>query len=203
VFIDLCSKKIWIGVQSASGGWSRADLLSVSFNVSTFGEDSTGEIYVADVFGGAIYRLARVPYGGMYQASAFSITTGATLTVPVTLTNTGSLTWNPTTFHLAYHWYQGATLVTWPGVRSVPPAPVPPGGSVTLQAAVVAPATAGAYTLRWDMVQESVTWFSAQGVTPMAVPVSPSPPLHRLTALGIRHRPSTSRLARPAPSRSP
>ena len=172
VFGDYCSKKIWIGVQSASGSWSRADLLSIGFNVSTFGEDSAGEIYVADV-AGAVYRLARVPYGAMYQASAFSTTSGATPTVPVTVTNTGSLTWDANSpFRLAYHWYQGSTATTWEGTRTILPSAVPPGGSITLQAAVTAPTKAGAYTLKWDMIREGVTWFSGQNVTPLAIPVT-------------------------------
>ncbi len=172
VFGDYCAKKIWIGLQSASGSWSRADLIPTGFNISTFGEDSSGEIYVADLKG-AIYRLARVPYGATYQASTFSATAGASLIVPVTLTNTGSLTWGANgAFRLAYHWYQGSTLVTWEGVRTTLPSTVPPGGSITLQAAVNAPTSAGAYTLKWDMIQQAVTWFSAQGVTPMAIPVT-------------------------------
>ena len=164
VFGDFCSKKIWIGVQSSSGGWSRADLLTASFNISTFGEDSAGEVYVADV-NGAIYRLARVPYGAIYQASGFSTTTGTTLTVPVTLTNTGSLTWDGNSlYRLAYHWYQGSTLVTWEGVRTTLPSTVLPGGSLTVQAAVKAPAAPGTYTLKWDLLRQTVAWFSGQGV---------------------------------------
>jgi hypothetical protein len=105
------------------------------------------------------------PYGATYQVSAFAIAPGATLTVPVTVTNTGSLTWDANSaFRLSYHWYQGSTLVTWDGVRTILPTPVPPGGSLTLQASVQAPASAGTYTLRWDMVREFVTWFSGQGV---------------------------------------
>jgi glucose/arabinose dehydrogenase len=183
VFGDFCSKKIWIGVQSSSGGWSRADLLTASFNISTFGEDSAGEVYVADV-NGAIYRLARVPYGAIYQASGFSTTTGTTLTVPVTLTNTGSLTWDGNSlYRLAYHWYQGSTLVTWEGVRTTLPSTVPPGGSITIQAPVNAPAGVGAYTLKWDLLRQTVAWFSTQGVTPMAVPVTvtPAPPPYGAT----------------------
>jgi glucose/arabinose dehydrogenase len=195
VFGDFCSDKIWIGVQSPSGSWSRADLLATSFNISTFGEDSSGEIYVADV-NGAIYRLNRVSYEAAYRSSTFSTTAGATLTVPITLTNTGSLTWDANNlFHLGYHWYQGSTPVTWEGVRTRLPSTVPPGGSITLQAVVTAPATAGAYTLKWDMLQQT-TWFSQQGVTPKAVPVTVAR-AHHSTAPPIGRPASTSR---PAPT---
>ncbi len=66
VFGDYCSEKIWIGVQSPAGTWSRADLLSTSLSISTFGEDATGELYVADL-SGAVYRLVRAPYGATYR----------------------------------------------------------------------------------------------------------------------------------------
>jgi glucose/arabinose dehydrogenase len=175
-FGDFCSKRIWIGVQSPSGPFTRTNLLSTSLSISTFGEDAAGELYVADL-DGAVYRLVRVPYGAAYQASAFAVAPGATLTVPVTVTNTGSLTWDAgSAFRLAYHWYQGSTLVTWNGLRTILPSSVPSGGSLTLQASVQAPASAGAYTLRWDMVREFVTWFSGQGVAPAAIPINVTAP---------------------------
>ena len=313
VFGDFCSKKIWLGVQSPSGNWTRADLLATNLSISTFGEDATGEVYVA-ALEGAVYRLVRVPYGATYQASTFAIASGATLTVPVTVTNTGSLPWDansafrlayhwyqgstlvtwdglrtilpssvppaeaspsrppsrlrprpaptpssgtwsgssspgsparawlrrpspslsppaptrpygatyqastfaiasgatltvPVTvtntgsltwdansaFRLAYHWYQGSTLVTWDGLRTILPSSVPPGGSLTLQASVKAPASAGTYTLKWDMVRESVTWFSGQGVAPAAIPItvassSDSSLRRHLPGFHLRHR---------------
>ncbi len=113
------------------------------------------------------------PYGATYQASTFAIGAGTMITVPVTVTNTGSLTWDANSaFRLAYHWYKGSTLVTWAGLRTILPAAVGPGGSLTLQASVQAPPSAGTYTLQWDMVHELVTWFSSQGVTPAAVSIN-------------------------------
>ena len=126
VFGDYCSKKIWAGVQAGNGAWSRVELLSTNLSISTFGEDADGELYVA-ALEGAVYRLVRVPYGATYQASTFAIASGATLTVPVTVTNTGSLPWDANSaFRLAYHWYQGSTLVTWDGLRTILLLPFPP-----------------------------------------------------------------------------
>ena len=59
VFGDFCSKKIWVGVQAGNGTWSRAELLSTSLSISTFGEDANGELYVASV-GGTVHRFVRV-----------------------------------------------------------------------------------------------------------------------------------------------
>ena len=55
------------------------------------------------------------------------------------------------------------------------PSPVAPGGSITLQATVAAPAAAGAYTLQWDMIREGVTWFSQQGVVTGSVTINVTP----------------------------
>uniref|UniRef100_UPI003076659A FG-GAP-like repeat-containing protein n=1 Tax=Candidatus Methylomirabilis sp. TaxID=2032687 RepID=UPI003076659A len=58
-------------------------------------------------------------YGATYQAVGFSITAGASTTVPVTVTNTGSLTWGANSvFRLSYHWYQGNTLIDFNGQRT-------------------------------------------------------------------------------------
>ena len=90
----------------------------------------------------------------------------AQVTVPVTLTNAGSLTWDPALqFDLAYHLFTPAGAVyVWDGVRTLLPAPVAPGASVTVNATVTLPATPGTYALKFDLVQEGVSWFSGQGV---------------------------------------
>ena len=59
VFGDFCSKKIWLGMQAGNGTWSRVDLLSTNLSISTFGEDTLGELYVAHL-GGSIHRFVRV-----------------------------------------------------------------------------------------------------------------------------------------------
>jgi glucose/arabinose dehydrogenase len=58
VFGDYCSGAIETASRSAGGRISRKRLLATDLSISTFGEDFTGEIYVADYSGGAIYRLA-------------------------------------------------------------------------------------------------------------------------------------------------
>ena len=113
--------------------------------------------------------------GATYSAIApVTASSNATIFVPVTVTNTGAMTWNPGTVNLAYHLYtaSGAVFV-WDGQRTGIPAPLGPGQSVTLQARVLAPTPGGTYTLRFDLVQEGVTWFSGasvpQGTTTLTV----------------------------------
>jgi glucose/arabinose dehydrogenase len=55
---DYCSGRIWALAQDASSSWSSYLLLDTDLAISSFGEDEAGEIYVADLAGGAVYRLA-------------------------------------------------------------------------------------------------------------------------------------------------
>jgi len=107
------------------------------------------------------------PYGATYSpAPVPNLTISQATTVAVTVTNTGSLTWGANSlFRLAYHWAtSGGSIIVWDGLRTVLPQSVGPGQSLTLTASLQAPATAGTYTLKWDLVQDGVTWFSSPGV---------------------------------------
>lgn len=55
VFADFTSGRIW--TSSAADDWQITPLLETGFNISTFGEDAAGELYVADYSGGLIYRI--------------------------------------------------------------------------------------------------------------------------------------------------
>lgn len=52
---DYCSGRIW-GLQNA-GGWQTQQLAQPSINISTFGEDEAGNLYVASYSGGATYQI--------------------------------------------------------------------------------------------------------------------------------------------------
>jgi glucose/arabinose dehydrogenase len=56
IYGDYCSGRIFGATHTANGTVSR-QLLDVSFNISTFGEDLSGEIYVGDYSNGILYRL--------------------------------------------------------------------------------------------------------------------------------------------------
>ena len=93
------------------------------------------------------------------------VAVGQTFTVPVRVTNTGTLTWSQSgrcAPVLGYHWYQGQTRVAFDAEGTPLPAPVAPGQSVELVATVVAPDIPGRYTLMWDM-RALCEWFTKMG----------------------------------------
>jgi glucose/arabinose dehydrogenase len=55
LYADFCSGIVW-GATQAGSVWSSSQLQDTSFQVSTFGEDEGGELYLAD-YGGGIYKI--------------------------------------------------------------------------------------------------------------------------------------------------
>lgn len=60
IFGDYCSGTIFSATRRSDGSWSREILLRTSLNITSFGEQSDGEILILD-HGGSLYRLERVP----------------------------------------------------------------------------------------------------------------------------------------------
>lgn len=91
-------------------------------------------------------------------------------TLSVTVANTGASTWpaaGPTPVRLSYHWLdQAGGVVVWDGARAALAADLAPGRSAVVSLPVSSPPARGTYTLRLDLVQEGVAWFSGQGVAP-------------------------------------
>lgn len=138
---------------------------------------------------------------------------GHEVVVRVTLRNDGFDTWDSASeVYLSYHWLRGwsldsATPARREGARTTLPRAVGPGETITIEARLERPEQAGAYFLRWDMVQEGVRWFSERSVRPPpAHRVFVLPPLHTWLAVvpavfalwlwvGVRWRPATSMVA--------
>ena len=57
LFGDLTSGNIWAGSQDSSGNWSQTLVLKHNLTVSSFGQDTAGELYVLDYGNGAVLRL--------------------------------------------------------------------------------------------------------------------------------------------------
>ena len=57
LFGDFGAGKIWRLTQDSTGAWQRVLLLSGGPNLSSFGRDATGELYVVDYPGGAILKV--------------------------------------------------------------------------------------------------------------------------------------------------
>ncbi|GAC1698870.1 MAG: hypothetical protein NVS9B6_09680 [Candidatus Limnocylindrales bacterium] len=116
-------------------------------------------------------------YGASYQPQVAALAvSGAQTAVPITVSNSGNFTWpagGATPVNLSYHWSDSAgNTVVWDGLRTKLSADVAAGASQSLQATVQVPTVAGTYTLRWDLVQEGVSWFSGQGVRTYDQPVT-------------------------------
>lgn len=96
-YADFSVGRIW-SLTKSGGGWSTPDLeiSSTGFNISSFGEDEQGELYVVDYSGGTIRRLVDANAAGPnLSTSAKSASTpradpGEVLTYTLTLNNTGS-----------------------------------------------------------------------------------------------------------------
>jgi glucose/arabinose dehydrogenase len=57
-FADYCSGMLWGGGQDASGAWVMSDPIETDLSISSFGENDAGEVYLTDLSGGGVYRLA-------------------------------------------------------------------------------------------------------------------------------------------------
>lgn len=99
-----------------------------------------------------------------------------TNTFNVTVANTGAVSWpaaGPTPVHLSYHWIAlDGSVVVWDGARASLPADIAPGQSAVVPIPVAAPSQVGSYLLRIDLVQEGVSWFSAEGVPTRDFPIN-------------------------------
>ncbi len=118
-----------------------------------------------------------------------------TVRVNVTVRNTGSMTWPASgdhPVHLGYRWYdQNSQQVIQPPEddhRKALPRDLGPSEEVSLNIRLTAPGKPGVYMLKWDMVQENVTWFAdrgsptldvtvtvGQGASPTPAPPTPKP----------------------------
>jgi O-antigen ligase/polysaccharide polymerase Wzy-like membrane protein len=117
-------------------------------------------------------RLTTEGQGSWYRAAidapaALELETGRNTVVPVTVTNTGRLMWDPqgeSPILFSYHWLpaDGDRFVSFEGARTALPAPVEPGARVRVEARVRPPRQPGPYRLEWDLVQEHRLWFSTE-----------------------------------------
>lgn len=79
--------------------------------------------------------------------------------------NTGRNTWQAGKVKLSYHIYdQSGNQVVWDGERTDLPHDIAPGGYIEFNANLKIPSSPGVYTIKWDLVEEYVTWFSNQGI---------------------------------------
>jgi len=58
LFADYCSGLLWGGGPDANGDWVMSEPIETDLSISSFGEDAAGELYVTDLSGGTVYRIA-------------------------------------------------------------------------------------------------------------------------------------------------
>jgi hypothetical protein len=117
-------------------------------------------------------RLTSEGQGSWYRATIeaprdVELPAGAVALVPITVTNTGRLTWESDArppILLSYHWVLADRdrFVMFEGMRTPFTAPVPPDATVSLDVRVRPPQRPGLYRLEWDLVQEGRLWFSTE-----------------------------------------
>ncbi len=57
LFADFCSGHIYTLARGDDGEWAHSSLLSTNLLISSFGEDEAGEVYVADMRTGSVFRI--------------------------------------------------------------------------------------------------------------------------------------------------
>ena len=116
--------------------------------------------------------LTRSRYGVTYIShnTPQTMVAGQTNTVQITLRNTSNRVWldgGANQIRLGYRWYTGDGREVeprqWQDLRTSLPATLSPDQEITLNAKLNAPLVDGVYTLRWDLIEELVTWFGWQG----------------------------------------
>ena len=112
--------------------------------------------------------VVAVRYAASYGfASNLSAFWGEQKTVPVTVTNTGNVSWNATganPIDLSYHLLDASgSPVVWDGARAQLGGDLAPGASRAIPLTITAPLASGTYTLAVEMVREGSGWFSQLG----------------------------------------
>jgi hypothetical protein len=99
---------------------------------------------------------------------------GQALTIPVRIVNQATVDFD-WAIGLSYHLFSSdGELVKWDNPRSQFYPPLRPGAECEVSLGVVAPETAGAYTLELDMVWEGIAWFKDKGNSTRTVALSVS-----------------------------
>ncbi|MBI3943017.1 MAG: PQQ-dependent sugar dehydrogenase, partial [Chloroflexi bacterium] len=57
LFGDYCTGRIWTLSRDQGGNWQNVEQLDTDLQISSFGEDESGEVYVTDIGKGVIYRV--------------------------------------------------------------------------------------------------------------------------------------------------
>ena len=71
IYADYCSGRIWSLEQDDNDNWVNEELLNTAnFNISAFGEDVNGELYIAGISTGIIYKVTEICSALTVEAAA-------------------------------------------------------------------------------------------------------------------------------------
>jgi len=120
-----------------------------------------------------------VGYSAQYDDSGNTpnyLDPGQEYEVEVRVKNTGMSLWvseGSERIDLGTHWIDRDTgeVVVWDGNRGLLESDTGQGQEATVEIVIEAPGEPGRYILQYDMVHETVTWFSERGVIPLEVNV--------------------------------
>jgi glucose/arabinose dehydrogenase len=160
LFADYCTGEIWVAVKGSGSGWAvSGPHYNASFKITSFGEDSAGELYVLDYDNGVVYRVVETtgtpaptptpsptPTRTRTPTPTATPTRTATPTVTRTATATPTRTATPT-----------ATRTPTPTPTAILTPSATPSASATPQPSLLdidgdgsaAPLSDGLLTLRW------------------------------------------------------
>jgi hypothetical protein len=120
-------------------------------------------------------RLSTEGDNEWYQARVevppeLQVSINETIQIPVTLINEGALTWENTGSNpvvLSVTWVQPQTNLEWTNRLRWPlPRPLSPGEQLSMEIPVQTPPQEGVYRLKWDLVQDGITWFGSKSEAP-------------------------------------
>lgn len=89
-YADFCSGRIW-GLRRSGPDWTSDLLYDAPFQITSFGEDEAGNLYVTDYNNGIIYMLSAGPPATPTDTPTYAPTQTATATVPQGLAVSGEV----------------------------------------------------------------------------------------------------------------
>lgn len=106
------------------------------------------------------------------SSSEIAASHGATLSVPVTVENTGAsrlIGSGKYPITLSYRWFDAGKMLPIEGERTVLPHLLNPGEKESFDAKVVVPRNGSELTVKFSLVQEGVAWFFSQDAAPLEI----------------------------------
>lgn len=165
--MDYLVSAAWLAVAAACVWWIAGRVRTVSLLAVTAGLCAAAAPFMHVYSPGVVYRQQITS-----SAGALAAVPGQRLTVPVELTNTGSMVWSTARgVTLSYRWMAGGTKLPVEGLRTLLPGEVEPGGRIALEMTVEAPAQPGEYELRVSLVHEGFAWFLDKSGEYLSLPV--------------------------------